>query len=421
VLFAVPLMVHLVRLDAGRVVKEGERGVSTPALRTARRLMVVVQLALSVVMLVSSGLLVRTFLKVSRVSPGFDANGVLSFAVSAPAGRYPTLEATEALFNALGDRIRGLPGVRMVGASNALPLTFNPMRGGVRQPGADPKAPDTPVNTRLVSPEYLELLRVPLQRGRHLARTDDESAMPAVVINEALAATLFPGQDPIGKVIPGTGTFARTVVGVVGSVHHTSLTAPADNELYVPFRQMGVRRNRVVAIRADGDLSQLAEAVRREVRAVDPQLAIRSMQSLDDIVSAAAAPQRFRAAFIGSLGFLSLVLAIVGVYGVMSYTVSERRRELGIRIALGETPRRIRRRVVAEALSLAALGTLVGAVGAWLATRVLHEMMFEVAAGDPWTLAAVVCVLGASTVLAADGPARRAGRVDPIVSMRGDG
>ena len=419
VLFAVPQLLSLIRMDAGRLVKDGERGTSTRAQRLVRRGMVVVQLALSVVMLVSSGLLVRTFLRVTHVSAGFDANGVLSFGVAASESRYPTLVATEQLYGAIGDRLRALPGVTMVGATNALPLTFNPWRGGVPTPNGDPGAPDLPVNVRLVTPGYLELLRVPLLRGRRLATSDNESAPSVVLINQALASTLYPGEDPIGKVIPLGGPAGKMIVGVVGDIHHTSLTAPADNEIYAPFRQMGVRRSRVLAVRVDGDPARLVDAVRRAVHDVDPQLPIRTMRSLDEIVSVAVAPQRFRAAFIFSLAVLALALAVVGVYGVMSYAVSERTRELGIRVALGESPRQIRARVILGALQLAASGTVLGAGGTWLATRALRSLTFEVGASDPWTLGTVAAVLTLVTILAADGPARRAGRVDPITAIRG--
>jgi predicted permease len=419
VLFAVPQLLQLWRADAGRLLKEGERGVASRGHRAARRAMVVVQLALSVVMLVSSGLLVRTFLRVTRVAPGFEAGGVLSFGLSAPAGRYQTLEATEQLYAAIDERVRAIPGVRMVAASNALPLTSNPWRNSVRPPGADPAGPGLPVNVRLVSPGYLELLRVPLRRGRPVAPTDDESSPTVVVVNEALARALWPDEDPIGKLLPIDRRMPREVIGVVGDVHHTSLTLPADAEVYIPFRQAGVRRNRVLAVRADGDLARLAGAIEAALHDVDAQLPVRAVRSLGEIVSAAVAPQRFRAAFIGSLAALALVLAVVGVYGVMSYTVSERRRELGIRVALGEPPARIRRRVVGEGLWLAALGGALGALGAVGATRALQSMMFEVAPGDPWTFASVAALLAVVAALAADGPARRAGRADPVDAIRG--
>jgi len=174
-----------------------------------------------------------------------------------------------------------------------------------------------------------------------------------------------------------------------------------------------------VAVRVDGDPSRLADAARRAVRAVDPQLPIRQMRSLDEILSASVAPQRFRAAFIGSLALLALVIAVVGVYEVTSYTVSERMREMGIRVALGESPAQVRRRVIVEGLQLSALGAGLGAGGAWLATRALRSMMFEVGTADPWTLAAVATVMAVVTILAADGSARRAGRVDPLTAIRG--
>ncbi len=417
--FAIPQFVHVVRMDAGRLVKEGERGTSSRAQHLVRRGMVVVQLALSVVMLVSSGLLVRTFLKVSSVPAGFDPRGVLSFGLSAPDVRYPNLQATEQLYRDLGDRLKGLPGVRGVEATNALPLTSNPWRNGLPAPNADPGSPDIPVNMRLVTSGYLQLLRVPLVRGRWIAESDDEAAPGVVMLNEALAAKLFPGEDPIGRVIPMGGPNGKTVVGIVGNIHHGSLTAPTDNEVYAPFRQMGVRRSRVLAMRVDGDPARFTEDVRRVVRELDPQLPIRAMRSLDEIVSVAVAPQRFRAAFLGSLAVLALTLAAIGVYGVMSYAVSERTRELGIRVALGESPTRIRRHVALEGLQLAALGSTVGAAGVWVAARALRSFMFEIGTGDPWTLGAVAVVLTAVTVLASDGPARRAGRVDPLTAMRG--
>jgi predicted permease len=417
VLFAVPQLLNLLRMDAGRLVKDGERGTSTKPQRVARRAMVVVQLALSVVMLVASGLLVRTFLKVTRVSAGFASSGVLSFELAASESRYQGYAAAEQLFQDLGDRLRAIPGVRTVAATNALPLTFNPWRNGVRRPNTEPGADDIPVNMRVVSPEYMEMLGVPLKRGRMLNSGDIESAPLVVMINEGLASLIFPGEDPIGRFLPG-GSNPRMIVGVVGNLHHTSLVAPVDNEVYAPFRQSGLRRSRVIAMKVDGDPSRYVDAAERAVRAVDPQLPIRNMRSLADIVSRSVAPQRFRAVFIGSLAVLALALAVVGIYGVMSYAVTERTRELGIRMALGEAPSRVRGRIVLEALQLAALGTALGGFGAWLATRTLASLMFEVGAGDPWTLASVAVVLTAVTLIAADGPARRAARVDPISAIR---
>jgi ABC-type antimicrobial peptide transport system permease subunit len=206
---------------------------------------------------------------------------------------------------------------------------------------------------------------------------------------------------------------------VVGDIHHASLTAPADNEVYVPFLQAGNRPSRVLAVRVDGDPTRLIDAVKREVGSVDAQLPIRQMRSFEEIVSEAMAPQRFRAAFIGSLAVLALALAVIGVYGVTSFAVSERTRELGIRVALGESPARIRRNVVLEGLQLASLGAAFGLGGAWLATRALRTMLFQVGMADPWTVGTVAAVLAVVTVIAADGPARRAGRVDPITAMRG--
>ena len=417
VVFAVPQLVNLLRMDAGGLVKDGERGTSTKPQRLGRRAMVVVQLALSVVMLVSSGLLVRTFLKVTRVSSGFATSGVLSFELAASESRYQGFAATEQLFQDLGDRLRAIPGVRTVAATNALPLTFNPWRGGLRKPNTDPGATDIPVNMRLVSPEYMQMLRVPLKRGRMLNAGDNESAPSAVMINEGLASLLFPGEDPVGKVLPGSAN-PKMIVGVVGNLHHTSLSAPADNEVYVTFRQAGLRRSRVMAVKVDGDPSRYVDVVERAVRSVDPQMPIRNMRSLEEIVSGSVAPQRFRAVFIGSLAVLALALAVIGIYGVMSYAVTERTRELGIRMALGEAPSHVRRRIVLEALQLAALGTAIGALGAWLATRAMASLMFEVGAGDPLTLASVAAVLISVTLVAADGPARRAGRLDPIAAIR---
>jgi predicted permease len=417
VVFAIPQLINLLRMDAGRLVKDGERGTSTKPRQVARRAMVVVQLALSVVMLVSSGLLVRTFLEVTRVSSGFASSGVLSFELAASEARYQGAAATEQLFQDLGDRLRAIPGVRAVGATNALPLTVNPWRNGVRKPNTAPGVDDIPVNMRLVSPEYLEMLRVPLKRGRMLNATDTESTPGAVMINEGLASLIFPSEDPIGKLLPGI-PIPKMIVGVVGNLHHTSLTAPVDNEVYMPFRQAGARRSRVIAVKVDGDASRYVEAVERAVRSLDPQLPIRNMRSLDEIVSVSVAPQRFRAVFIGSLAVLALALAVVGIYGVMSYAVTERTRELGIRMALGEAPSRVRGRIVVEALQLAALGTSIGALGAWLATRAMASLMFGVGAGDPWTLVSVAATLISVTLLAADGPARRAGRLDPIAVIR---
>lgn len=419
-LIAVPTLWSLARMDAGALVRHGERQLVSRRQDVTRRLIVVAQLGLSVVMLVASGLLMRSFLNVTSVAPGFDPAGITSFAVAAPSSRYPSFEHAERLFESIGERISAIPGVRQVEATNAMPLTSNPWRNSLRRTGMDQALPGTPANIRLVSPGYLDLIDVPVLRGRSLAPSDDEQSPRVVVINEQLASLLFGDADPVGQMIQVDGPVLRTVVGVVRGFHHAALTQPVDPEAYVTFRQAGTRRVRVIAVGTAGDGARLFAALEQAVREIDPQLPIRSVRSLEEIVGTAVAPQRFRAAFVGSLAIIALTLAVIGVYGVMSATVSQRTREMGIRMALGESPAAIRRRIVLDGLVLAGGGALLGGLGAWMATRALQGFLFGVTAGDPLTLGAVTATLVVVTILAADGPARRAGRVDPVTAISHD-
>ncbi|HKG96143.1 MAG TPA: FtsX-like permease family protein, partial [Gemmatimonadaceae bacterium] len=271
-------------------------------------------------------------------------------------------------------------------------------------------------------------MRIPLRRGRAFTSADDDRAPGAIIINEELAKKAFPNGDAVGRRVRlggGSDTAWRTVVGVVGNVRSQGLDSEVRTELYLPHAQWplgggGAQRNLFLVIRGDRDPAALTAAVRREVRALDPNLPLASIRTLEDVVGSWAAERRLTMLVLSGLAFVALALAAVGIYGVMAYSVAQRTQELGIRMALGASPRDVLALVVRQGAGLAAVGIALGLGGALALTRLMSGMLFEVSATDPVTFGAIALVLAAIATLASYIPARRATRVNPVDALRND-
>ncbi|HEX2188842.1 MAG TPA: ABC transporter permease [Longimicrobiaceae bacterium] len=388
--------------------------------------MVVAQLALSVVLLAGAGLLAKSFARLMAVDPGFRTEGALAFEVVLPSSAYESDAQVDAFYGQLTEGLRGLPGVRSVGAAVSLPLTGFGMGSAFSVEGRAPARPGDgqEIQVRAATPDFFRTLGIPLVRGRLFSAEDRAGAPPVVLLNRAAARRFFPAEDPLGKRITLTWTrkdepVGGTVAGVVADVREFGLDQDTRPTLYVAHAQVPLRRMEVV-LRTGADPLALAPAVRREVAALDPALPVAGVRTLDALVEESVSARRFYLLLLGVFAAAALALAAVGVFGVMSYSVARRTREIGLRMALGAHAGRMQRMVLREALVLAALGIALGLAGALAATRLLRALLFQVGATDPATFLAVAAVLAAAALLASWLPARRATRVDPMVALRAE-
>jgi len=391
-----------------------------------RSALVVVQVALSVVLLVGAALLFRTSLAIERIDPGFRSERILSFKVTLPGDRYSTTEA----FNAFGRRLRSelsaLPRVTGVGSVSHMPYDNVPNWGGpyMTERGADESGAPFADN-RAVTPGFFETVGARLVEGRFFTEDDDARQQPVVIVDDQLAKRAWPGRSAIGEQLAadpfttGHPVFWATVVGVVGHLRHRSLIEDLGDQVYFAERQ--VQRNPLaVVVRTTGDPSALGPAVRRVVRALDPALPVYDMRPLADYVTGARAAQRFAAILAAAFAAVALLLASVGVYGVIAYATTHRRYEFGVRLALGAPPREVMTLVLREGVVLAAIGLALGVAGAGVGARVLRNQLFGVGATDAISYAAAAAAIGVAALAASWLPARRASAINPLSAMKGD-
>jgi putative ABC transport system permease protein len=413
----------------------GGRGTAAaPIGRRLRQASVVAQLALSLVLLVSAALVVQTFVRLRGVDPGFDAAGRMTLATFAPRARYPDAPRLVGLVERLRAEAGTAPGVEAVGVAQALPFAPGIIwRQAITRD--DPRGlPDLAalphVHYNVVSAGYAEALGVPVRRGRSVDGTDTATSLPVVVINEALARRYFPGEDPVGRTLWVGHAQAlpelprRTVVGVVGDARWSALDEPAAPEAWVPYAQQAggeeILRQMFVVYRASGDPEAAMPGVRARLAHVDGDLPITAVRTLESRLDAAVWRQRLTAAALGALGLAALLVALVGVLGVTSYLTSQRAHEMGVRLALGARPQAIVRLVLADSGRLVLLGTALGLVGALGSGRLLSALLFGVTATDLPTFALAGTAVAAAALVACYLPARRAARVDPLVTLRAD-
>ncbi|MCL4864608.1 MAG: ABC transporter permease, partial [Gemmatimonadales bacterium] len=432
------VVVALLLAYAPRLAREGSLGTwisqgvarASGSLRRQRlqRALVVAQIAVSVILLTAAGLLTRTMQRLSEVDTGLTADEVLTMEVPISGGGRSDAD-TKALYDRMKYELAGLPGVHTVGVGSVIPLRLAGFQLEVKAEGRALAAGEAMPRAefRTASPEYFRAAGIPLLAGREFTSTDMEGSGLVVILNETLAKRLFGDRDPIGQRVAWTGDVLRfipvsgdwrTVVGVVGDTKDGGLDAEAHPALFQPFAQEQVFSGGLV-IRADRDAAGLAPAATRMVRSIAPQDPIENVLTFAEIKDQSVAPRRLNASLVGAFGILAVVIAAVGIAGVLAFSVSARTNEIGIRMSLGADAGRVQRMVISEGGILLALGLVLGVAGALLATRVIQGLLFGVAPHDPVTLGAVALVMLAVGIGACWLPARRAARVDPAVAMRG--
>lgn len=394
-------------------------GVGGQGLRSA---LAVTQIALALMLLVGSGLLIRSFQNLNGADLGFEPEGVLALSMALPSTRYPDAPSRQAYFQALTDQLEALPGVLSVGAVGALPLAGNDSDASFIVEGEPPPEPgmNHAAWLRPVTDGYFETVKLRLVAGRPFSPSDDAEADRVVIVNETLAARYFPRGDAVGRRITfGSGESPnwRTVVGVARDIRQFGIRMPERPAAYLPYRQVSFSGMALVA-RVDGDPSGLIPDVRAAVAAVDPALAATGVQPLGELVDSALAPDRFVTVLLSLFALTALLLAAVGIYGVVSYGVARRMREMGIRMALGAQGVDVLALVLRGTAVMAATGLALGIVGSLAMGRFVGSLLFDVRPNDPATIAATALILGGVALLAAWIPARRARRADPVVVLK---
>jgi putative ABC transport system permease protein len=418
------------RRDLSRALQQGGRGSGSGSRTRPQRILVFAEVALGFLLLVGAGLLARTFVALSGADPGFRAEATLTFQVSAQGGRYPDDASRRELAKTLRARLEALPGVAAVGAVSHLPFDDYPnwYEYYWREGAPEAEKSSTMADHRAVLPGFFESLGVALVEGRTFTDTDDASHPNVIIVDETLAKKTWAGEDPIGKRLNVSfiheGSFDSTlaeVVGVVRHVRYRDLGADGRGQVYVPFFQ-SVRPELAFTLRASrgADPRALAAPARREIARADPDLAVSKVRLLEDYVRQAGAAARFTSVIAAALAGLALLLAGIGIYGILAYSVAQRTNEIGVRLALGGRPRNILWLILRQTAGLVAAGLAAGLVSALLLTRLLQKLLYGVGPHDLGTLAAAAAVLAAAGIVAAVLPARRAVRVDPIMALRGE-
>lgn len=414
------------RRDLHGALKDENRASVARARLRARSVLVVVQTALGVVVLVGAGLLLRSFVRLTQVPVGFDSRSVLTFRVVLPAARYRGEAQRIAFYRQVSEKLQALPGVQSVGAINSLPLGAPGSTSGISIEGQPPPAPGQVrmVDVRSVSPGYFITLAIPVRAGRDVAWADTPATPQSIVVSETMARSFWPNENAIGKRLtlgrPGSGAPWLTIVGIAGDVRQVDLIRVPRPAMYLPALQdqgTGVTLRDWV-VRASGDPAALVPEVRNVVAAVDPTLPVTRAQTMEQVRSASTATQQFNLLLVGLFGVLAVVLAAVGLYGVTAYTVAQRTRELGIRIALGARRGALLRLVLAQGARLTIAGLVLGTVVALGLTRVMSTLLFGVGARDPITFVGVALLLFLVALVASFVPARRATKIDPVIALR---
>ncbi|HET9184107.1 MAG TPA: ABC transporter permease [Candidatus Angelobacter sp.] len=437
VLFGLLPALRISHLDVNATLKEssGRSGTGLKHSRV-RGLLVISEVALAVVLLAGAALMIRTFAGLHSVKPGIDPSNVLTMKTAISGARYGSTAQVASMVEQATDRLQALPGVQAAASAVSLPMD----QVGIDMPfsiaGRTPKGGDKWIGDeywRFVSPGYFEALRIPLLRGRYFTRTDTEKSDLVVIVNEAFARKYWPGQDPIGQQIliahglgPEFEEPQRQVIGVVGSVTESGLAKGMVPVMYIPQSQVTNGLTRLGAsllplswvIRTSADPFSVAAAATHEFESLDPQLAPSHVLTMNQVIAESNTRQNFNTLLLTVFACIALLLAAVGIYGLMAYSVEQRTQEIGIRMALGANQSKIMRLIMGQGLRLAIIGTLAGLAAAYGLTRLLANFLFGVKAGDPLAFSAVAATLITVTLLAALVPTRRAMRVDPIVALR---
>jgi predicted permease len=395
---------------------------------------VTVQFACAVVLLAAGGLLIRSFVRLMATDPGFKVDNVISASMSLPASSYATGASIKTFYATLLERVGAMPGVTAAGAATDLPLTVRERRAFTIENPSPAAAPPNAVANDWVTGRYFEALGARVVRGRPLGPSDTPTSEMVVVINETLARLYFPGEDPVNRRLAWGGAKNHgpwmRIVGVIGDIKQAGLASATEIQTWQPWSQVadnfvannptGIFRSLKLMVRSSVPPASLVPAIRQEVRALDPALPVTGIQTLEEIVGASGAPQRFNAALLGGFAGVALLLAALGIGGVLAISVSRRIQEIGIRLALGAHPGDVVRMVVRQGMLLAAAGLAIGLPCAFAATRLLRSLLFETAPHDLVSFASATVLLCIVALLACAVPAIRASRVNPITALRID-
>jgi len=398
-------------------------GLMSFGLRSFRGWLVVVELALAVVLLLGAGLLVRSFNKLMAVDLGFDRENVLTFGVSLPRSKYPKPVQTDAFYKDLLQRLNALPGVQTTGTISHSPLHGHSMSAFMDIEGAAPfdRKKDPAIGVGVVDGEYFKTLRIPLLSGREYDARDGADSQKVAIVNQAFAKHFFPNGDAVGKRVgfacKESEGFCRTIVGVVGNIRQESITDEAIPEMYVPYAQMPMNGTTVM-LRSASDPLALVGAIRNEVLAIDKDQPIYEVKTLAQRVDEVSAVSRSLMVLLGSFALLAVVLGAVGIYGIVSYSVTQRTHEIGIRMALGARTRNVLSLIMKNGLTLVLTGIAIGIAGALAVTRFLTTLLFGVTPTDSVTFVVVSVVFFVIAIVASLIPAVRATRVDPLEALR---
>jgi putative ABC transport system permease protein len=422
-LFGLAPALQTVRADPQQTLREGGRGAGADRTgRALRSALAVAEVAIALALLACAGLFLKSFSRLQRVDPGFDPERVLTFNLALPQTKYPTDPAQIAFFDQVRVRLAAVPGVRAVGATSVLPFSGMWSTGGFQIEGFQPP-PNQPSpwgDIRFVSPGFFKALAVPLRKGRDFAEQDDDKAVKVAIVDDEMVRRYWPRTDPIGKRItfsgPGQPPEWIAVVGVVGHTKHEGLDADARVQVYLPYRQSAVP-SMSFALRTAGPPLAVAPAVRGAVHAVDRDEPVSRMGTLRDLVESSVRQRRLSMLLLGFFAAIALLLATLGIYGVMSYAVTQRRHELGLRMALGAARPDVLALVLRQGMTLACAGLALGLAAALALGRLIASQLFEVQPTDPATFAEVTVLLALIAFVANSFPALRATRVDPGVAL----
>ncbi len=422
VMFGLAPALQISGIDLNEVLKQGGRGNTGPRRSLFRSLLVIGEVALSLVLLVGSGLMIESFSNMRGLNPGFRADHVLTLRLEVPGTKYGNFASRTEFFQTVLERVRTIPGVKAAGFTSALPLTW---KGGTSSFTPEhivlPKGLPNDANDRVVSPGYFEAMRIPIRKGRFFDEHDGSQAAPAVIINETMARKFWQNQDALGRRMRyhHDGAWFQ-IVGIVGDVRQMGLNEPPRQEMYFPYWQ--AEKNwmvpRDLAIRTAADPMALVASVKRTIASIDHDQPISDIKTMDQWLDEEVASRHVQTILLGGFAALALVLACIGIYGVLAYVVTQRTSEIGLRVALGADARSVFLAVARQGMSLAGIGIALGITASLALSSVLQSLLFDVKPTDPLTYLAASMVFALVALLACYIPARRAARVDPLVALR---
>ncbi len=419
-IFGLAPALQATKLNFSEALKEGGKGsAGKGASNRARSMLVVSEIALSLVLLISAGLMIRSFVELLRSDLGINPTSVLTMQISLPNEKYSPFEQRVNFYQQLMDRVSALPGVLKAGATSNLPMGGNNNSTFILSAGQtvfpQNKRPET--NFRTVTPDYFAAIGTRISRGRNFTEADRPDGPRVALVNEAFVNQFFAAREPVGEQFKIDNGKPIEIIGVVANVMNNDLDNITEPDMYVPYAQDSWRSMSLV-VRMSADPNQIASAVRSEVSAIDKTLPVFNIKAMQQVIGERLSPKRLATVLIGFFGLIALMLASVGIYAVMSYAVSQRTHEIGIRMALGAQPRDIFRLVVGQGILLTAIGLLIGLAGAFAMTRAMSQILYGVTATDPLTFIGISLLLAGIALLACYIPARKATKVDPMVALR---